>query len=221
MGHVVCYHKQFGIPFDPENLMALCHFWRVVGYMLGIDDRFNLCAGDDLDSIRSRCDAIFRHIIIPGLLLAPKDSPMMTDAYFDGLSGISTEFDSKKFTFITNRMTFVPGFYLTENECKDQVLYMKKYPHYIPNAWAIEEDMIKYPKRCKAFESLTWSHRWDIIFTDYLLLNCVPNSELLRKLFNFINTTRMFFLENLPVLAMFKFGYKNAWVRVLEDKKEL
>lgn len=217
MGHAVAYHDTFGMPYDPENFLALCHFWRVIGYLLGIEDRFNLCAGDDLAEIRSRSQAIFRHIIIPGLLHAPKDFEMMTEAYFEGLGGFSSEFETDKFIYISQKTSLVPGFYITEEECHQQKQYMKKYSHYIPDAEAILRDMEIYPKRCKAFTALKWSTRWDITFTNYLLLNIVPHSPVLRKFFNFINCVRIFFLEHFPVLAMWKFGYSNAWVSVLKE----
>lgn len=217
MGHVVACHDTFGMPYDPENFLALCHFWRVIGYMLGIEDRFNLCAGDNLAEIKSRSQAIFRHMIVPGMLHAPSDFQMMTDAYFEGLGGLSSEFEPEKFIYISKKTSLVPGFYITEEECQQQKLYMKKYAHYIPDAKAILGDMKNHPKRCKAFEALKWSNRWDIIFTNYLLLNIVPKSPLLRNLFNFIHSVRIFFLKHFPVLAMWKFGYSNAWVSVLKE----
>lgn len=142
----------------------------------------------------------------------------MTEAYFNGLQGLSTEFDSKKFVFITKRMSLVPGYYVTEEECNEQQKYMRKYPHYVPNAEDIQKDMEGHPKRSQTFDMLKWSHRWDILFTDFLLLSVVPNYAIVRRLFNLIHDTRMFFLKNFPILAIFKFGYKNAYVRVLTDK---
>lgn len=216
LGHVLVYHNQFGMQFEPEEMHALCHFWRVIGYMLGIDDQYNLCAGD-FATVQSRCLAIFRHIIVPGLLHAPMDFQGMTEAYFNGLLGMSTEFEPEKFIFVTKRMTQVPGYYLTEQECAEQRHYMEAYPHYIPNAIELNEDMSRHPKISKSFGPLKWTHRWDILFTDYLLVNVVPKYSLVRRLFNFIHTTRMFFLRHLPLLAMYRFGYKNAYVRVLKD----
>lgn len=216
MGHVITCYTQFGMPYDPENMLAMCHLWRVVGYMLGIEDRFNLCNGD-LPTVTARSNAIFRHMIIPGLLQAPTDFQMMTEAYFNGIQGISSEFETEKFIFITQRLSQVPGYYVTEKECADQIVYMKKYPHYIPSAQAIEEDMISHPQNSKAFQMLKWSHRWDIIFTEFLLLKVVPNSTIVKNLFNFIHTCRLFFLKYFPVLAIYRFGYQNAYVSVLDD----
>lgn len=216
MGHVMAYHSHFGISSDPEKLFALCHFWRVIGYMIGIEDRYNVCNGD-LETVTSRCQAIFRHIIVPGMLNSPQDEGMMTEAFFKGLLGLSTEFEPEKFIFITKRMTMVPGYYMSEDECQKQLEYMENYPQYIPNTDLLKEEMAKNPTRSKSFGMLKRSFRWDLIFTDYLLVNIVPKSAMVRGVFNFINSARLFFLKHLPVLAIWKFGYKNAFVRVLED----
>lgn len=215
MGHVIVYHKRFGIPYDPEDFNAFCHFWRVIGYMIGIEDRFNLCAGD-LTTVTSRCQALFRHVIVPGMLFAPQDFQMMTEAYFDGLLGVSTDFQAPKLIFMTKRMTHVPGFYLTEEEREEQLAYMEKYPHYIPGG-ELTEDINNHPNRCKAFGELKWSHRWDILFTEFLLLSVVPKSPFTRGFFNFIHSCRIFLLVNFPILGMLRFGVKKAFVKILDD----
>lgn len=217
MGHVVTYYKSFGLTFEPDNLMALCHFWRVVGYMIGIDDRFNLCNSDSLEVITSRCNAIFKHIITPGLMNRENDFEMMSDAFFNGLLGVSSEFEPEKFTFISKRLSLVPGFYLNETERKLEEEYMEQYPHYTPNAEQISREMLEHPKQCKSFSALSWFNRWDILFTDFLVVDLAPKFPPMRIGFNFVNDVRMFFLKNFPVRAIWKFGWNKAWVSVLKE----
>lgn len=38
---------------------ALLHFWRCIGYLLGIEDKYNLCSGT-YDEIKSVCDGILQ-----------------------------------------------------------------------------------------------------------------------------------------------------------------
>lgn len=38
MGFVVLKRKEFGVQYEEKDLDAFCHFWRVLGYMLGIKD---------------------------------------------------------------------------------------------------------------------------------------------------------------------------------------
>lgn len=217
MGHVLTYHRQFGITNDPEMLHAFSHFWRVIGHMIGIEDRFNLANGD-LDTVTSRCAAIFRHILVPGLMNAKKDLPMMANAYFDGLMGVSSEFEAEKFIFISKRMSMVPGYYITERERHDQLAFIEKYPHYVPNKEELVQEMGQYEEKCKSFSQLKWAQRWDIMITDYILLNIVPKCDLARRIFNWINDLRIFFVKHMPILAIYRFGYKNAFVRVLNDE---
>jgi len=43
--------------FTPYDFHCLFHFWRTIGYCLGIEDRFNLCDGADEETV-----AICRHM---------------------------------------------------------------------------------------------------------------------------------------------------------------
>lgn len=38
MGFFVLKREELGVQYDEEDLDAFCHFWRVLGYMLGIKD---------------------------------------------------------------------------------------------------------------------------------------------------------------------------------------
>lgn len=46
VGLIVLFPKQMGLieAFDKKDLVSLLHFWRVIGYYLGVDGKFNLCA---------------------------------------------------------------------------------------------------------------------------------------------------------------------------------
>lgn len=51
-----------------EDLMALIHFWRVVGWCLGIDDKYNLGSGDSFHELHAFYMEIVDKIIIPSFL---------------------------------------------------------------------------------------------------------------------------------------------------------
>ena len=50
---------------------AMFHFWRVIGYCLGIEDRFNLCAGTD-EEIIEKCRFMFWSKYHPAIIAAPE-----------------------------------------------------------------------------------------------------------------------------------------------------
>lgn len=52
IGLMAVFPEQLGFGhFSPSDFHALFHFWRTIGYCLGIEDRFNLCQGTDLEVV--------------------------------------------------------------------------------------------------------------------------------------------------------------------------
>lgn len=67
MGFHILNPDQFGIVGTREQFEAFNHFWRVIGFMLGQKDEFNIC-GETLDDTLSRLEAIREDILIPNLI---------------------------------------------------------------------------------------------------------------------------------------------------------
>lgn len=59
LGQIVANGDQFGLKLTDEELGGLIHFWRCIGYLLGMEDQFNLFTVEDLDFQRCLC----RHIL--------------------------------------------------------------------------------------------------------------------------------------------------------------
>ncbi|XP_029163139.1 uncharacterized protein LOC114934621 [Nylanderia fulva] len=53
MGMIVLYPQKLGINASDEDITAYCHFWRCIGYALGMQDEYNFCRGS-LEEIRQR-----------------------------------------------------------------------------------------------------------------------------------------------------------------------
>jgi ER-bound oxygenase mpaB/B'/Rubber oxygenase, catalytic domain len=58
--------QKFGIVGTREQFEAFSHFWRVIGYMLGTEDKFN-CCGETLDDTLSRLRSIKENMLVPAL----------------------------------------------------------------------------------------------------------------------------------------------------------
>lgn len=58
--------SEFGIVGSEEQLEAFSHLWRVIGFMLGTDDRFN-CCGETLSETRKRLRAIRDEMLLPAM----------------------------------------------------------------------------------------------------------------------------------------------------------
>lgn len=66
MGFHLLMPERFGITGSPEQFEAFNHLWRVIGFMLGIDDKAN-CCGETLSETKSRLQAIKEDFLLPAL----------------------------------------------------------------------------------------------------------------------------------------------------------
>lgn len=76
-GLIVLYPAKIGIHCSREDLECLIHFWRGIGYLLGIDDRFNVCDGN-YDETVTWCREILRGCMKPVVVNAGPESINMS-----------------------------------------------------------------------------------------------------------------------------------------------
>ncbi|XP_067215877.1 uncharacterized protein [Linepithema humile] len=53
MGIILLYPHELGVHVSDEDMIAFCHLWRGIGYLLGIEDEYNFCRGS-LEEIKQR-----------------------------------------------------------------------------------------------------------------------------------------------------------------------
>lgn len=86
MGLVVAHpHKMGAGAATDEDLEGLVHFWRGLGWLLGVDDKYNFCRGS-LAEVRSLCLEVERLVGIPALAKADWNYEHMTLSLVTGLS---------------------------------------------------------------------------------------------------------------------------------------
>jgi hypothetical protein len=61
-----------GISQKPEDIEAILHFWRGIGYLLGIEDKYNLCNGS-VDEIKSLCELILEQKLKTSIIESPPE----------------------------------------------------------------------------------------------------------------------------------------------------
>ncbi|XP_049791947.1 uncharacterized protein LOC126199211 [Schistocerca nitens] len=67
VGLMLLHPDRLGAPDASErDLEGFAHMWRGLGYLLGIEDRFNLCSGD-LNSVRRRCQLVVERLVAPSM----------------------------------------------------------------------------------------------------------------------------------------------------------
>jgi hypothetical protein len=61
-----------GISQKPEDIEAILHFWRGIGYLLGIEDKYNLCNGS-VDEVKSLCESILEKKLKTSIIESPPE----------------------------------------------------------------------------------------------------------------------------------------------------
>uniref|UniRef100_A0A1Q3FB47 Putative conserved plasma membrane protein n=1 Tax=Culex tarsalis TaxID=7177 RepID=A0A1Q3FB47_CULTA len=190
VGFVALSYPMLGINYDEAGMEGFVHFWRTIGYMLGLEDRFNICT-EDLITSKQRMTLVLEQILRPALQTVSTEFVQMTNAMIDGLWCVNTFLDYNAFIFLTRRLAGVPGHY-----------YWKDEPR---NDGSTRPD----------YEKMGWHSRYILCMVLYIneVLLYVP---IIRWYFNILFTVNAYFIDRyFPYLAMIKFGIKNAFVKVV------
>lgn len=99
-GLVLTHGEQLGIKCTNEEEEALVHFWKSIGYLMGIEDRYNLAYGG-LEEVRRNCHAVVHQFIIPSISRPPSESSSMSDAMLHGVHKIVPVVDPSAFQRFT------------------------------------------------------------------------------------------------------------------------
>lgn len=103
-----------------DDRKAFVHFWAVMGHMLGVEDRYNMCLLP-FDSVVVVCQAMIRYIFLPLIQLETPLFRRMVEALFNGLSQIvpNMTYDIQMFT--TKRVLGVPGYQYKVDLSKENI----------------------------------------------------------------------------------------------------
>lgn len=217
IGFTLVRHKMLAMHFDRESMEAFAHVWRVMGHLMGISEEFNLC-GPDLESTLSRCGSLLTHIITPAMSNPPPDFQMMAEALINGMWYINPNLNVKQFIFFTRRLSGCPGYFMTEEEKQAQLKFVADFPHYVKDHQATQKELTCDDSVCANYKSFNWSDRIDMAIAMFVLDKMIYKFPFWKRIFNAVYSVRLFFLEHFPYLAIFGFGPKHAYVRVLKDK---
>ena len=83
MGAVSMYPHGFGIRCTQQQIEDYIFFWRGIGYLLGIDDKYNMCSGT-YQQTRAVCKEIEQKLLLPSLKNPPVEFERMANAYIEG-----------------------------------------------------------------------------------------------------------------------------------------
>ncbi|KAM7361383.1 uncharacterized protein ACRADG_011587 [Cochliomyia hominivorax] len=183
--------------YDEEFLEATSHMWRVLGYLLGIKDEYNIC-GENWAETKLRLDIVLRKVYEPALENTTKDFDQMCKALLDGLWPINTSLTVGSFLYMTKRLAYVKGYEYYDFDCRPGT--------------TID------PKQHRYYKDLSW---WDriVVFYALLLVTYLHKYDIVRWYLNFRVWLSEQLMYYLPYIAIFKFGIKWAYVRIFTGDK--
>ncbi|XP_065371716.1 uncharacterized protein LOC135963688 [Calliphora vicina] len=183
--------------YDEEFLEATSHMWRVIGYLLGIKDEYNIC-GENWSETKLRLDIVMRKVYEPALENTSKDFEKMCKALLDGLWPVNISLTAGSFLYMTKRLAYVKGYEYYDFDYR---------PGTKPD-----------PNQYRYYKDLSW---WDrvVVFWGLLVLTYLHKYNIVRWFLNFgiwVNEKSLYYL---PYIAVFKFGIKWAYVRVFKGSE--
>lgn len=184
-----------GIQTSDEDLEAFIHFWRVIGYMIGIDDRYNLCT-DSWATTKPRLEAMLSDVFRPSLVVSIVSEKFveMSRALITGLWCFNPFLSFDAHMFFINTVTGCPNYDYFEENPSNQL-------------------------ETKAnLEIMGWYDRV-ILYLLTLTHTCWLNITILRWYFNAQIHLSLFIIHYFPFLAIFKFGFRDSYVRILKGDK--
>uniref|UniRef100_A0A336KRV0 CSON014639 protein n=1 Tax=Culicoides sonorensis TaxID=179676 RepID=A0A336KRV0_CULSO len=104
MGFFVLKTKELGVQYKESDLDAFCHFWRVLGYMLGIKDEYNIC-DDSFASSQPRLEAIRTQIYRPYIQQTKEDFIKMTKDLIEGFWCFNPNLEYDSFMYWVKYLT--------------------------------------------------------------------------------------------------------------------
>uniref|UniRef100_A0A182IL11 ER-bound oxygenase mpaB/mpaB'/Rubber oxygenase catalytic domain-containing protein n=1 Tax=Anopheles atroparvus TaxID=41427 RepID=A0A182IL11_ANOAO len=121
MGFPLVRPHLLGIRYDNrEDREAFVHLWAVLGFMLGVEDQYNMCLYR-LEVVEVICQMLLRYIFLPSLQLETPLFRQMVITIVDAFADYMPFTSYESVMFLTRRLVGVPGYqYMVDME-KEQI----------------------------------------------------------------------------------------------------
>lgn len=199
MGFIILTPHKLGVQISHEELTAFVHFWRVIGHMVGIQEKYNLCT-DSYQTTVMRVKLISNNIYRPYLEETGNDFWIMAKSLIEGLWCYNPMLDTNAFIYFTKWLA----------NCKNYIYY-ESDPRLASTANSLIESR-------QIIESFNWYTRW-ILYLQMSAHTYMANFTIFRWYFNNQVWMAKHIIYWFPFLAFFKFGFRKGYVRILKGSK--
>ncbi|KYM95292.1 hypothetical protein ALC62_14203, partial [Cyphomyrmex costatus] len=188
VGYIIICEKYLGINATHEDMEGVVHIWRVIGSMLGMDDKFNLCTGT-VEETRALCHRLLEEVFIPCLANRNKNEHFneMGTILLESLWPINFNIEPLAFTAFT--------LYLASSNARNNnhsiEIDTSSMPFYSWCLFNVQHFVLKYLLRSDAW--------WSSFF---------------RSIFNGLMRLSIFSIRNFSIFAYWKFGKDYSKVNI-------
>lgn len=237
IGFSVLKPDKFGIRQLKEgDWDAYIYTWRVIGQMLGLEDKYNLCRRNFYET-RAVCQELQDRVFTPCLENVPEYFEHMNRVMLEGFLCVNPTIDVDAFLYFCRQLSDVPGYIYTEQDrTQFQVKLRKSLANKPINTGVDTMDLMHpttiegLPKRppkflyykdfesietVPAYKELGFKSRYKLFMVH--LYSFLYSSYLGRLFFNFQFKLSLFLMRYFPYLAFFKFGVKKSFVNIFEE----
>ncbi|XP_026731601.1 uncharacterized protein LOC113496544 [Trichoplusia ni] len=221
---------------QPGDWEAYNHVWKVIGHMIGLEDKYNICR-DTYDETREVCRLLQERVFTPCLENVPEHFEHMARVMLDGLWSVNPTVDTEGFLYSCRVLADVPGYIYTEKDRVDLQARIKKQL----NGKSLDTGVASTDLICPAAieglpkrpPRLLYYHDYDVIETvpEYKALSfrskykiffyniymALYSSYLGRLYFNLNFKFSVYLMRYFPYLAFFRFGIKKSFVNIFEE----
>ncbi|CAH2051906.1 unnamed protein product, partial [Iphiclides podalirius] len=237
IGFGVLKPDKFGVrQMEEGDWDAFIYTWRVIGHMIGLEDRYNLCR-NNFEETRRACQLVMDRVFTPCLENVPEYFEHMSRVMMEGMWAVNSVMEVGSMLYLTKNLADVPGYILAESEriafqarlreqlkgknqylgVESTTLVQKSSVEGLPN----RPPRILYLKEYEALETapdyqkLSIVSRYKLAFGSLLIAfysTCIG-----RLLLNWYYMFALYMVEYFPFAAFFVFGVRNSYVNMFED----
>uniref|UniRef100_A0A182KG29 DUF2236 domain-containing protein n=1 Tax=Anopheles christyi TaxID=43041 RepID=A0A182KG29_9DIPT len=121
MGFPLVRPHLLGIRYDNrEDREAFVHFWAVIGFMLGVQDEYNMCL-NRLEVVEMICHVVIRYVFIPSLQLETQLLRHMMRAIVEAFAPYMPFLSYESVMFLTRRLIGIPGYQYSVDMAKEYI----------------------------------------------------------------------------------------------------
>ncbi|XP_013146939.1 PREDICTED: uncharacterized protein LOC106109846 [Papilio polytes] len=119
IGFSILKPDKFSIrPMQSEDWEGYVHFWRVIGSMIGLQDRYNICR-KNYQETKQVCQLLLERVFTPSLDHVPEYFEHMARVMLEGMWSINPTVNTSALLYWTRHLADVPGYVYTEKERAD------------------------------------------------------------------------------------------------------